>query len=60
MFHGLIDRVRAQDYLISRIPATVHIFGDFAMPYGNPGLTKDKYIKVEKIAQNFLNQTKNN
>ena len=60
MFHSLIDRARAQDYLISRIPNTVHIFGDFAMPYGTPGFTSNKYIKIEKIAQQFLNQTENN
>lgn len=60
IFHGLIDRARAQDYLISRIPNTVYIFGDFAMPYGSPGLTSDKYIKIEKIAHQFLNQIENN
>jgi len=60
IFHSLIDRARAQDYLISRIPNTVHIFGDFAMPYGSPGLTSDKYIKIEKIAHQFLNQIENN
>lgn len=60
IFHSLIDRARAQDYLISKIPNTVHIFGDFAMPYGTPGFTSNKYIKIEKITQQFLNQIENN
>lgn len=60
IFHSLIDRARAQDYLISRIPNTVHLFGDFAMPYGSAGDTSNNYIKIEKIAQHFLTQIENN
>ena len=60
IYHSLIDRARAQDYLMSKIPDTVHLFGDFAMPYGSAGDTSNNYTKIEKIAQHFLNQIENN
>jgi hypothetical protein len=55
LYHSLIDRVRAQDYFMENLNQDISVFANYAVPWGEVGLTSVDYNKQEELAKKVLN-----
>jgi hypothetical protein len=54
LYHSLIDRVRAQDYFMENLNQNVNVFANYAVPWGEVGMTANEYKKQEPLVRKVL------